>query len=79
MDTFIRLCSKFGRKEASCLAIALHRNASILTDDLDARRFAQQGSISVSGSDTETRKLPLISIPPTRKPGLTESASTALE
>ena len=50
IETFIRLCSKFGRGEASCLAIALHRNAGILTDDLDARRFAQQGSISVSGS-----------------------------
>ena len=50
MDTFIRLSHKFGRGEASCLAIALHRNASILTDDLDARRFAQQGSIAVSGS-----------------------------
>jgi hypothetical protein len=50
MNTFTRLCSKFGRGEASCLAIALHRNAGILTDDLDARRFAQQGSISVSGS-----------------------------
>jgi predicted nucleic acid-binding protein len=49
-DTFIRLNSKFGRGEASCLAIALHRNAGILTDDLDARRFAQQGCISVSGS-----------------------------
>ena len=49
-DTFTRLSSKFGRGEASCLAIALHRKASILTDDLDARRFAQQGSISVSGS-----------------------------
>ncbi len=47
---FIRLNSKFGRGEASCLAIALHRNAGILTDDLDARRFAQQGCISVSGS-----------------------------
>ena len=50
LDTFTRLSSKFGRGEASCLAIALHRNASILTDDLDARRFAQQGSISVSGT-----------------------------
>ena len=50
MDTFIRLSSKFGRGEASCLAIALHRKASILTDDLDARRFAQRGNISVSGS-----------------------------
>ena len=50
LDTFTRLSSKFGRGEASCLAIALHRKASILTDDLDARRFAQQGSISVSGT-----------------------------
>jgi hypothetical protein len=49
-DTFIRLSSKFGRGEASCLSIALHRKASILTDDLDARRFAQKGSICVSGS-----------------------------
>jgi predicted nucleic acid-binding protein len=49
-ETFVRLNSKFGRGEASCLAIALHRNAGILTDDLDARRFAQQGCISVSGS-----------------------------
>lgn len=50
IDTFIRLNSKFGRGEASCLAIALHRNAGVLTDDMDARRFAQQGCISVSGS-----------------------------
>ena len=49
-DTFIRLNSKFGRGEASCLSIALHRKAGILTDDLDARRFALQGGISVSGS-----------------------------
>jgi predicted nucleic acid-binding protein len=49
-DTFIRLNSKFGRGEASCLTIALHRSAGILTDDLDARRFAQRGGISVSGS-----------------------------
>ena len=49
-ESFLRLCSRFGRGEASCLAIALHRDAGILTDDLDARRFAQRGNISVSGS-----------------------------
>jgi predicted nucleic acid-binding protein len=49
-EIFHRLNSKFGRGEASCLAIALHRNAGILTDDLDARRFAQRGDIPVSGS-----------------------------
>lgn len=32
------------------MAIAFHRGAGILTDDLDARRFAQKGGIPVSGS-----------------------------
>lgn len=49
-DSFLRLSCRFGRGEASCLAIALHRNAGILTDDLDARKFAQRGDIPVSGS-----------------------------
>jgi predicted nucleic acid-binding protein len=49
-ESFLRLSSRFGRGEASCLAIALHRDAGILTDDLDARRFAQRGNIPVSGS-----------------------------
>lgn len=48
--SFLRLCSRFGRGEASCLAIALNRDAGILTDDLDARRFAQRGNVPVSGS-----------------------------
>jgi len=48
--SFLRLSSRFGRGEATCLAIALHRDAGILTDDLDARRFAQRGDIPVSGS-----------------------------
>ena len=50
MESFHRLSARFGRGEASFLAIALHRNAGILTDDLDARRFAQRGDIPVSGS-----------------------------
>ena len=50
IESFLRLCSRFGRGEASCLAIALHRDAGIVTDDLDARRFAQRGNIPVSGS-----------------------------
>ncbi len=49
-ESFLQLSSRFGRGEASCLAIALHRDAGILTDDLDARRFAQMGNIPVSGS-----------------------------
>ena len=49
-ESFLRLSSRFGRGEASCLAIALHRDAGILTDDLDARRFAQRGNVPVSGS-----------------------------
>jgi predicted nucleic acid-binding protein len=50
MNTFLRLTNRFGRGEASCIAIALHRKAAVLTDDFDARRFAQRGGISVSGS-----------------------------
>ncbi|MFB3766596.1 MAG: DUF3368 domain-containing protein [Methanotrichaceae archaeon] len=49
-DSFLQLSDRFGHGEASCLAIALHRDAGILTDDLDARRFAQMGNIPVSGS-----------------------------
>jgi predicted nucleic acid-binding protein len=50
MSTFLRLTSRFGKGEASCMAIAIHRGAAILTDDFDARRFAQRGGIPVSGS-----------------------------
>lgn len=49
-NTFHRFNERFGRGEASCMAMAFHRGAGILTDDLDARRFAQKGGIPVSGS-----------------------------
>lgn len=49
-NTFFRFSERFGQGEASCLAIAFHRNSGILTDDLDARKFAQKGGIPVSGS-----------------------------
>lgn len=36
--------------EASCLAVAAHRNGRILTDDRDARRLAAQFKIPISGT-----------------------------
>lgn len=48
--TFFRLTEKFGRGEASCLAIGMHRKVSILTDDFDARKFAQRTGVPVSGT-----------------------------
>ncbi len=48
--TFFGLTNKFGRGEASCLAIGMHRNARIFTDDFDARKAAQRAEIPVSGT-----------------------------
>jgi predicted nucleic acid-binding protein len=36
--------------EASCIAVALERRASLFSDDLDARRYAQRRGIRVSGT-----------------------------
>lgn len=36
--------------EASCIAVALERKASLFSDDLDARRYAQRQGIRVSGT-----------------------------
>jgi len=36
--------------EASCIAVALERNASLFTDDLLARQYAQRQGIIVSGT-----------------------------
>jgi predicted nucleic acid-binding protein len=36
--------------EASCIAVALEREASLFTDDLDARRYGQRHGICVSGT-----------------------------
>ena len=50
ITTFKRLNHRFGKGESSCLAVCLHRGFGILTDDFDARRFAQRASLPVSGS-----------------------------
>lgn len=47
---FSRLNEMFGRGEASCLAICMSRHFKILTDDLDARKFAQRMGVPVSGT-----------------------------
>ncbi len=50
MHLYSKLCERFGKGEASCLAIALNRGLKILTDDIDARKFAQRRGIPVSGT-----------------------------
>ncbi|NOZ59402.1 MAG: DUF3368 domain-containing protein [Euryarchaeota archaeon] len=50
LPIYIKLREKFGKGEASCLAIALNRGLKLLTDDIDARRFAQRHGIPVSGT-----------------------------
>lgn len=39
-----------GDGEASCIAVALEREAGVFTDDLDARRYARRRGIRVSGT-----------------------------
>ena len=41
---------KLGKGEASCLAIAKHRNMKFLTDDSDARKMANILGVPVSGT-----------------------------
>jgi predicted nucleic acid-binding protein len=36
--------------EASCIAVALERKASLFSDDMDARHYARRQGISVSGT-----------------------------
>jgi len=45
-----KLNEMFGKGEASCLAVCMSRAFKILTDDLDARKFAQRTGIPVSGT-----------------------------
>ncbi len=47
---FSRLKGTFGKGEASCLAVCKSRGFKILTDDLDARKYAQRMGIPVSGT-----------------------------
>lgn len=48
--TFTQLARRFGNGESACLSLCIHRQKKILTDDLDARQFAQQCGIPVSGT-----------------------------
>ncbi len=45
-----RLLGHLNAGESSCLAIAIHRSARVLTDDRDARVFAGRAGIAVSGT-----------------------------
>ena len=50
----VRLFDQIHRRlrigEAACLALAVHRGLKFLTDDTDARRWAQRAGIPVSGT-----------------------------
>ena len=45
-----RLRNRLNSGEASCLAVAAHRSARVLTDDRDARELASQMGIPISGT-----------------------------
>ncbi|MEM2984299.1 MAG: DUF3368 domain-containing protein [Candidatus Freyarchaeota archaeon] len=47
---FSKLADTLGRGESSCIAIALTRGFKMLTDDLDARKYAQRFGVPVSGT-----------------------------
>ena len=49
-EVFIRLAERLGSGEASCIAVAMARGFKMLTDDLDARKYAQKFGIPVSGT-----------------------------
>jgi predicted nucleic acid-binding protein len=48
--TFSRLAANLGAGESACLAIAQHRGWSVATDDMEARRFAAESNIPVTGT-----------------------------
>ena len=50
MELYNSLRVKLGKGEASCLAIAKNRNMKFLTDNSDARKFANILGIPVSGT-----------------------------
>ena len=45
-----QLLDRLNAGEASCLAIAVQRNAIVLTDDQDARKLAAQMQVATSGT-----------------------------
>lgn len=50
MQLFEELAATIGRGEASCLAVAISRNAVIVTDDFIARRKARRLGVEVTGT-----------------------------
>jgi len=49
-NLFIKISQHLGKGESSCLSLAFYRKHKILTDDLDARKYAQRLGIPVSGT-----------------------------
>jgi len=47
---FESFCSRLGKGESACLAIAINRKYKLFTDDIDARNTAQRFEIPVSGT-----------------------------
>lgn len=47
---FERLSERLGRGESSCLSLAANRKMKFLTDDMDARKYAQMIGVPVSGT-----------------------------
>ncbi len=48
--TFRRLSSRLGVGEAASIAAAVHRNGTVVTDDLAARRAAEELQVSLTGT-----------------------------
>lgn len=49
-ESYYQFCNKLHTGEASCLAIAKHRNWLLLTDDYAARKIAKINHIEISGT-----------------------------
>ncbi len=49
-QAFKLINQRLGVGESLCLALAIYRNFKMLTDDLDARRYAQKRGLAVSGT-----------------------------
>ena len=47
---FQQCAVRLGAGESSCLAVAIQRRHSLLTDDMDARKIALREGVSLSGS-----------------------------
>ena len=49
-ESYYQFCKKLHSGEASCLAIAKHRNWLLLTDDQAARKLAKSNHVELSGT-----------------------------